>query len=154
MVGKRVRGALYVHREAIGCLPESLAACLTDAVALAAGDAWNVARLEPNLIGLMHYEDFDVSAFPALLEATRVNLKTGTVSRTSYRSSANPLILHRKELLLDPADARVKRWTATTLSLVERGAFRENHRIGRAMEWSKRLAEFGLAIVGDEVRPI
>lgn len=152
MVGKRVRGALYIHREAIGLLPVSSAATLSDAVALAAGHAWNVARLEPEVVGLMQYEDFDRSAFPALLEATRIELKTGKVSRTSYRSSVNPLILHRKELLVDPADVRVKRWTATTRSLVERGAFMENHRIGRAMEWSKRLAEFGLAAVGDEVR--
>ena len=31
MVGKRVRGALYIHREAIGHLPESTAASLSDA---------------------------------------------------------------------------------------------------------------------------
>lgn len=152
MVGKRVRGALYIHREAIGHLPERSAAMLSDAVALAADDNWNVARLEPNVIGLMYYEDFDQSAFPALLEAIRIELETGKVRRTSYRSSVNPLILHRKELLVDPADVRVKRWTATTRSLVSRGAFRESHRIGRAMEWSKRLAEFGFAAVGDEVR--
>lgn len=152
MVGKRVRGALYIHREAIGHLPFSSAAILSDAVALAAGVTWNVARLEADVVGLMLYEDFGRSAFPALLEATRIDLKTGKISRTSYRSSVNPLILHRKELLVDPADARVERWTATTRSLVERGAFRENHRIGRAMEWSKRLAEFGFAATGDEVR--
>ncbi|WP_277981126.1 hypothetical protein [Sphingomonas phyllosphaerae] len=152
MVGKRVRGAVYIHREAIGLLPVSSAATLSDAVALAAGQSWNVARLEPEVVGLMQYEDFDRSAFPALLEATRIDLKTGKVSSTSYRSSVNPLILHRKELLVDPADVRVKRWAATTQSLVERGAFRENHRIGRAMEWSKRLAEFGLISVDDEVR--
>lgn len=152
MVGKRVRGALYIHREAIGHLPESAATLLSNAVALAAGHAWNVARLEPEAVGLLQYEDFDQSAFPALLEATRIDLKTGKVSHTSYRSSVNPLILHRKELLLNTADIRVQRWTATTRSLVERGAFRENHRIGRAREWSERLAELGLVVIGDEVR--
>ncbi|MBW6532329.1 hypothetical protein KZ820_16425 [Sphingomonas sp. RRHST34] len=152
MVGKRVRGALYIHRDAIGDLSEISAATLSDAVARASDHAWNVARLEPQVVGLMQYEDFDLSAFPALLEATRVNLKTGKVSRISYRSSLNPLILHRKELLLNPADVRVKRWAATTRSLDEQGAFRDNHRIGRAMEWSERLAKFGLAAIGDEVR--
>lgn len=152
MVGKRVRGALYVHREAIGRLPAAAAAALTRAEDLATEDAWTVARLEPGVVGLLRYEDFDQSAFPALLAATRVDLKSGKLSRTSYQGSDNPLILHRKELLVDPADVRVQRWTATTRLLEDRGAFRDNHRIGRAKAWTDRLAQLGLIAVGDEVR--
>lgn len=153
MVGKRIRGALYIHRRAVGHLSDVMAMALTRAEALAAGDNWNVARLEPGVVGLLRYEDFDLSAFPALLGATRVDLRSGKVSRTSYRSSVNPLILHRKELLVDPADTRVERWTAMTRSLEECGAFTDNHRIGRAKAWQNRLAQLGLVAVGDQVRP-
>lgn len=151
MVGKRVRGALYVHRQAVGHLPADLAHTLARAETVASDDEWNVARLEPDVVGLLRYEDFDQSAFPSLLGATRVDLKSGNVRRTSYTGSANPLILHRKELLVDPAHPQVQRWSATTQMLEKRGAFVENHRIGRAREWRNRLAGMGLAVSGDEV---
>jgi DNA phosphorothioation-associated putative methyltransferase len=152
MVGKRVRGALYIHRQAVRHLPEGLAEALARAEAIAPREDWNVARLEAGVVGLLLYEDFGSSAFPSLLSAIRIDLRSRQVRRTSYRGSDNPLILHRKELLVASSDHRVERWTATTRLLQARGAFANNHRIGRLREWERRLAEMGMIAVGDEVR--
>lgn len=150
-VGKLVRGALYVHREAIHALAEDHRTMIDSAVAQAGSPRWNVARLEKGAVGLLDYEDFDAAAFPRLIASTRVNLATGEHSRTDFTRSDNPLILHRKEQLVAPDDPRVHRWAETTRQLVNKGLFRDNHAIGRQRAWTERLASAGLTAAGDEV---
>lgn len=152
-VGKLVRGALYVHRDAIGALAKDIRAMIDKAVVIAGSTRWNVARVEKHVVGLLEYEDFDAAAFPRLISSTRVNVATGQHVRTDYSRSANPLILHRKEQLLTSDDPRVDRWAETTRMLVEKGLFMDSHVIGRQGAWNARLAQAGLATVGDEVVP-
>lgn len=152
-VGKLVRGALYVHRAAIGALAEEVRAMIDKAVAIAGATRWSVVRVEKHVVGLLEYQDFDAAAFPRLIASTRVNVATGELVRTDFSRSVNPLILHRKEQLVMPDDPRVRRWGETTRMLVERGLFRDSHAIGRQGAWNKRLAQAGLAAVGDEVLP-
>lgn len=153
MVGKRVRGALYVHRCAITHLPEGMYEPLRRALALAPAAKWNVARIERAVIGLLAYEDFEAAAFPVLLGATRVDLVSGRISNTDYSRSENPLILHRKELLVGEDHARFATWTAMTKTLDQGGLFADNHLIGRHRGWLERLRQAGLCVSGDEVRP-
>ena len=150
-VGKQVRGALYVHREAIGALTENIRTIIDKAVLIAGSTRWNVARVEKHVVGLLEYEDFDAAAFPRLMSSTRVNVATGQHARTDFSRSANPLILHRKEQLLTTDDPRVGRWAQTTRMLVEKGLFVDSHLIGRQGVWKVRLAQAGLAAVGDAV---
>jgi DNA phosphorothioation-associated putative methyltransferase len=152
-VGKLVRGALYVHRDAIDALEKVARAKIDRAVSVAGLTRWNVARFEKNVVGLLEYEDFDIAAFPRLIASTRVNLPTLEYARTDFSRSDNPLILHRKEQLLMPHDPRVYRWAETTRMLVEMGLFKDNHTIGRQIAWSERLAQAGLTTIGDEVVP-
>ena len=152
-VGKLVRGALYVHRDAIGALANDMRSMIDQAVAIASAAPWNVARVEKHVVGLLEYEDFDAAAFPRLIASTRVNVATGEHARTDFSRSANPLILHRKEQLVMPDDPRVGRWAETTRKLVERGLFKDSYAIGRQGAWNERLARAGLAASGDEVVP-
>lgn len=152
-VGKLVRGALYVHRAAIEALAEDVRAMIDKAVAIASATQWNVARVEKHVVGLLEYEDFDAAAFPRLIASTRVNVAAGEYARTDFSRSVNPLILHRKEQLVMPDDPRASRWAETTRRLVERGLFKDSHVIGREGVWNERLAQAGLAAVGDEVVP-
>ena len=151
VVGKLVRGALYVHREAIDALATDARMKVDQAVAVVNPPRWNVARLESDVVALLEYEDFDTAAFPRLIASTRVNLTTGEHARTDFSRSDNPLILHRKEQLLMAHDPRVTRWAETTRRLVEIGLFKDNHAIGRRRAWTERLAQAGLIIVGDDV---
>lgn len=153
VVGKLVRGALYVHRTAIAALAADVRATIDKAVTNAGATGWNVARVEKHVVGLLEYEDFDAAAFPRLIASTRVNVATGERSRTDFSRSANPLILHRKERLVMPDDPRAGRWTETTRMLVSRGLFKDSHAIGRQRAWNARLAQAGLVAVGDEVVP-
>ena len=151
MVGKLVRGALYVHRDAVGSLTAIQAERLERALKAAGDGLWNVARIEPGVVALLQYEDLEASAFPALLHATRVELADGRTPRRAFSRSANPLLLHRKELLVGEEHEKRAAWTATTADLDSRGLFNDSHLIGRRREWLARLAGVGLAVRGDEV---
>lgn len=153
-VGKLVRSALYIHRDALNALAKDVWSMVDRAVSIAGPTPWNVARIEKHIVGLLEYEDFDAAAFPRLIASTRVNVATGKHSRTDFSCSSNPLILHRKELLLSPQDPRVGRWAETTRLLVGKGLFKDSHAIGRQAAWNELLAQVGLTAVGDALVPI
>jgi len=158
MPGKKVRGALYIHRQAIGLLSDVDGARLSRAlfVAGAAAIDWNVARIEPEVIGLLDYADFREDPFPALRGSTRIDLATGAITHRTFAIAIadNPLILHRKELLMDPLDSAVAEWTALTADLESRGLFRDNHLIGRRHPWAERLASAGVRLDGHRLCPL
>lgn len=149
--GKLVRGALYAHRDAVRELAASQQERVERAVTAAPEVRWNVARIERTVVGLLEYEDFDAAAFPCLLAATRVDLESGSVRRTDFSRTANPLILHRKELLVPKGDERAASWRQTTQRLVELGLFENSHLIGRRDAWLERLAVAGIVVSGNEV---
>lgn len=150
-VGKLVRGALYVHRDAIDALDDADRMKIERAGDLSGNSHWNVARVQGDVVALLDYEDFDKAAFPRLLASTRVDLATGKRTGSDFSHSENPLILHRKEQLMARRDAQTARWSETTQRLVEMGLFRDSGAIGRQKAWTARLAAAGLAVVGDEV---
>jgi len=154
MVGKRIRGALYVHRSAVPLLDALDQQRVEQASELAAPWEWNVARLEPALIGLLTYEAFYEDPFPALRAAIRVDLTSATVQRRSFEASANPLILHRKELLVDTSEPAIADWRQLTADLEARDLFRENHLIGRRLQWAGRLFAAGVRLQGHRLCPI
>jgi DNA phosphorothioation-associated putative methyltransferase len=148
VVGKRVRDALYVHRSVVAGLAPELRRNLQQALAIAGDPVWNVARLEPQAVGLLFYPDFEEAAFPALAASTRVELSTGRVTRRSFEQSQNPLILHRKEQLVSDDHPQARVWRDLTSCLEAKGLFRESHRIGRRAAWMKLLADAGVRVEG------
>jgi len=81
-VGKRVGGALYVHREALDLIGDEAEAVAT-AARLLPDLPWNVAKISRDGVSLLVYEDFDEAAFPALLKSARVDPATGAISITA-----------------------------------------------------------------------
>lgn len=59
------------------------------------------------------YEDFSAE-FPSLLESLTIDLNDGRIVSRSYRTRANPPVLHRKELLLGPDDPAVEAFGLST----------------------------------------
>jgi hypothetical protein len=139
-VGKRVRGALYVHRDVIGLLRADEQAKVERAVWLAGPFAWNVVRLESEVVGLLCYPDFESVGFPHLEASARVDLAKGTVRLTNFAGSANPLILHRKELLVSRDHPAYATWAKVTERAEQAGLFRDPGTIGRQQAWNALLA--------------
>jgi hypothetical protein len=61
-----------------------------------------------------------------------------------FRRTANPPVLHRKELLVEPDHPKVRQWASLTRHLLEAGAFGDLSRIGRKNAWRARLLEMGM----------
>ena len=143
-VGKHVRSSLYVHRMAVGLLGREQCERVGVAAAIAPGATWNVARLDPTTVCLLEYEDFEAAIFPRLLASTLVDAVGRVCTSRDYRGAANPLILHRKELLVDPGDHRRAAWASLTADLEARGLFSDLIRIGREKHWEALLLAEGL----------
>ena len=150
-LGKRVGGCLYLHREALSCLAGADADKVTFAASLLDHDEWNVAKIGKQRVSFLLYEDFNVAPFPALLTSSKVELGTGEVAKADYRSRNNPPILHRKELLLVPDDARIPRFSALTRQAEAHGLFDNVRVIGTRQRWFDLLRAKGLVLLGDRI---
>lgn len=153
-VGKRVRGALYLHKSALAAASPDINVLIERAVGVAVGEPWNVAKVAGHAVSLLLYEDFDKIAFPALLAAVRVDLDGDEIARTNYRARVNPPILHRKEMLLLATDSRRPAFAALTRMAEEKGLFAEPHRIGTRNAWLARVAKAGLEVRGARLLPL
>ena len=150
-VGKRVGRSIYLHRSALPFIPDDRKAVVEVAARNAGWDAWNVVRLEDGgRVSLLEYQAFEDIPFPALLESRLVDID-GRVARRDFRSSGNPPILHRKELLLPPGNPRVPEYAALTAELESKGLFEDANRIGTRQVWEARLNQAGIVLVGHSI---
>lgn len=151
--GKQVGDTLYLHVSAV-CKrdePKQQAIAAATRIARIGLQAFNVVKLsgrQPNRISLLAYEGFDNSPFPALLDSWTADIEAGTCVHRSYRSSQNPPILHRKELLLPLDDPRRETFSRLTRSLENRGLFADPKAIGFRRQWETRLRKAELAVIG------
>ena len=155
-IGKRVGDALYLHISAISSDDRRKTEAINTAVRLAriGRQAFNVVKLSRKgvkRVSLLAYQSFDSSPFPALLDSWTVDSEAGTCSHRSYRTSRNPPILHRKELLLPLDDPRRPTFVRLTQTLESRGLFVDPKSIGFRRQWETRLRKAGIAIVNHEV---
>lgn len=158
-VGKLVSGSLYVHREATTQLGTAHRALFDNARKRLppSADTWNVVRisLQDKDVSFLIYPTFDSEPFPALTGSWLVkSAQVWSVTYRDYSRSANPPILHRKELLLPSDDSRRPRFAKTTADAEAIGLFVESARIGFRREWLARVAESGYEIVGDSFVPV
>jgi DNA phosphorothioation-associated putative methyltransferase len=149
--GKRLPGAVYVARTGPNGFPVELWKTICRAETAARPDpAWNLLKIhtEQFAFTFLSYPDFDSDPHPALAEATKINVGTGSVVRTDYRARPNPPILHRKETFVPPDDPRVPGFAALTKREEEAGLYRDPSRIGLRVQWLTLLKRLGLAYAG------
>lgn len=156
-VGKRLPGAVYVHRAALKEESDVLFALINDA-ANEAGIGprqWNVVKLSTRdqRISLLQYKDFYGSPFPELFRSHAIDLATGRARTTDYGRSDNPPILHRKELLLSPRHERIQEYQRLTDSAEAAGLFADPKKIGFRKQWNRLIRNKGLALVDGVFRP-
>jgi DNA phosphorothioation-associated putative methyltransferase len=149
--GKRLPGATYVIRPGQDDVPHELLETIRRAEIAAKPDAsWNLLKIHTDQFALtfLSYPDFDTDPHPALAEATKINLNSGAVVRTDYRSRVNPPILHRKETFLPPNDPRIPSYASLTRAEEGAGLYREPSKIGLRVQWLTLLKRKGVAHEG------
>jgi DNA phosphorothioation-associated putative methyltransferase len=153
--GKKLPTALYLARpQQQWSLPTILMAEIRRAEVAAKPDPnWNLLKIHTNEAALtfLSYPDFDEDPHPALAEATKINLNTGSVVRTDYRSRSNPPILHRKETFLPKSDPRFEQFAQLSAEEEKAGLLRDGARIGLRAYWESLLRKHGLGCQGHKL---
>jgi DNA phosphorothioation-associated putative methyltransferase len=158
--GKRLPTAVYILRPHERDIPSDLWLTIKRAEVAARPDpTWILLKIHTDqfAVTFLSYPDFETDPHPALAEATKINLNTGSILRTDYRRRANPPILHRKEIFLPRDDPRVPVYAALTKREEEAELFRDPSRIGLRVQWLTLLKRLNLTHEGHElvqVRPL
>jgi DNA phosphorothioation-associated putative methyltransferase len=152
MVGKKVKDALYVHKDAIRHLSADHRKTLLDTLdKVSFIPDFNVIKFSKNSISLLLYEEFNENAFPALLLSTHIKLDSLKTSYINFKNRENPPILHRKELLLPPDHQDYAEFTAITKLAEDRNLFANRDAIGFKKKWLELIHAANLRIVGSKL---
>jgi DNA phosphorothioation-associated putative methyltransferase len=153
--GKRLPTAVYIIRPNDEAhIRSDLRLLIRRAEIAAAPDSeWNLLKLHTNEVALtfLTYPDFNENPHPALAEATKINLNTGTVVRSDYRKRSNPPILHRKETFLPSSDPRHAVFAELTKAEEDAGLLKDSARIGMRVHWQSLLRRHGLGFEGHKL---
>lgn len=154
--GKRLPEAVYIFRPRAGDVPVGILNEIERAAAAARPSSdWNLLKLHTDQVALtfLSYPNFETDPHPALAEATKINLNTGTVVKTDYRQRPNPPILHRKETFLPQAQPLREQFAALTQAEEEAGLYREPAKIGHRVFWESLLRRKALRYDGHRLIP-
>ena len=140
--GKVVGGASYFHQSAIHLIDNYYRDLIARASVLQANSCkWNVVKFDnqdSNRLSFLKYQSFDDYAFPSLEKSYQVNLKKLTFKSRNH-SKTNPPVLHRKELLIDPAHSDYQKFESLTKTLEKFGAFKNITKLGTKLRWEDEL---------------
>ena len=159
-IGKRIGGFLYVHMSALSALSaddQKKVHAASQIAGLSPENDFNVVKLGLNgstRVGLLEYSDFENDPFPALRIACSVDLETKTATRRQFTHSANPPILHRKELLITDRHPGFGEYRALTEALEKAGLYAESRTIGHKRQWVERLEQAGFAVNGHQLKRV
>ena len=159
MLGKHVANRVYAHTSLLPQLPESLQEAVARAVEFAGIQAdvhFNVARIDllHEEVSLLNYPGIFGEPFPALDSSVRVHLPTGQISTRIYRTSLNPPVLHRKELLLPDSHPHHASYCEITELADSLGLFTDPSRIGFKRQWEDLVASRGYEVTATGLAPL
>jgi DNA phosphorothioation-associated putative methyltransferase len=148
-IGKKVKGALYVHRESLSFMDTFYSGILGEVLStFSEVPNFNVIKFTPKSVSLLLYEDFAEHAFPSLLYSYHIRLDDKSVSFRNYESRDNPPILHRKELLLPPSHSKLPEYYAITRIAEKYNLFSNVRSIGFKRQWRELVENANLEIIG------
>jgi DNA phosphorothioation-associated putative methyltransferase len=143
--GKLLPDALYVHHSAVSRLPPLLRVyegCGRQLIGAVEDMTLVKMARDRARVSYLVYQDFDRVAHPVLRESFIAELPRLRVHHRDYRQSANPPILHRKELVVTedyPARKKFEKLTRQE----ERAGVLGDSSVGRKSEWEAHLAQAG-----------
>jgi DNA phosphorothioation-associated putative methyltransferase len=160
LIGKRVFDDLYLHVSAIETVQEEAHQALISAafkcIPVEKSSAINVVKLNlrSGRISLLEYEPFEESGFPTLLGSWVIEPSSETPTYRTYRTSLNPPILHRKELLVAPNYPGREEWQRLTAEAEELGLFDNTRTIGFKKNWLQLIAGKGFSLTSTGFTPL
>lgn len=155
-IGKRLPGALYIHRSALSHLDPQLQAYANAARAIAPTlTEFTLIKFHYDRpkISYLFYPDFDSDPHPQLVTSWQIDLANQTLGDRDYTTSDNPPILHRKETFVAPDYPGYETFAELTrqeeaIGLLDK---RRGMAIGTLQNWLDCLAEFGVEIHDHQV---
>ena len=159
-IGKKVFDELYLHVSAIDTVrDENHKALITAAFKCIPEDQSSVINvvklnLRTGKISLLEYEPFEDSAFPALQGSWLIEPSSDSPTYRSYRTSLNPPVLHRKELLVAPNYPGRKGWQRLTTEAEELGLFDNTRTIGFRNNWLQLIEGKGFCLTSTGFTPL
>ncbi len=160
LVGKKVFNDLYIHSSQIHHLHSDESSILIKSATASFAESvlplFNVLKINEKLrrVSFLYYENFEIDAFPVLADAWTYNEATNETAYRSYRSSGNPPILHRKELLVDESHPHYNEWIKLTTNAEELGLFDTPTTIGFKYNWYKLIHSKGYKLENSEFIPL
>lgn len=145
--GKQLPTAIYLHQSALAkTLPPNLMAVIDQTIkALKIELPWNILKLYKRdfKATLLHYPDFDHTAYPPLHHSITIDLDEQTCRIAHYTKSDNPPILHRKEAFVLADYPLVDRFKAHTAEGEAIGLYKNTKTIGFRQHWQKLIKRKG-----------
>ena len=139
-IGKQVGGYQYISREQYSLLDPGAKNLIDRGISLLTSldkPEFNVYRIDEakGEVAFLWYPDLGQVPFPTLDTSFRIGKAEEIVAKRSYRSSLNPPILHRTELLLDQQHPAREACVALTELCEQLGLFDNPTKIGFHQQW-------------------
>ncbi len=159
-IGKKIFDDLYLHVSAIETVRDEVHQALISAafkrIPQEKASLINVVKLNlrSGKISLLEYEPFDESPFPALLGSWVIDPTSDSPTYRTYRTSLNPPILHRKELLVTQDYPNREDWQRLTAKAEELGLFDITRTIGFRKNWLQLIEGKGFSLTSTGFTPL
>ncbi len=152
-IGKKLPQAIYLHKSALKGISPALSEF---AVKLA-----KIFKLDPIRWDLIkfHRRDFKVSylsyptfldyPYPALHSSVVIDLLTKKSSTSSYATSRNPPILHRRDTFVSKDDSSYEHYLSFTVEGEKIGLYENTQRIGFQSNWHLLIKQKGYFLDDD-----
>ena len=153
-IGKRTRGALYVHVCALQALDPLLRiyeGCASRSIGRVDGATLIKFYTDEMRISYLFYPDFDTEAHPVLNASISIDLQTRRIIHRDYSQRENPPILHRKETFVTPDYPLREEFAQLTQQEEKLGLLNNKSDIGTVNGWAKCLEEHGVEIRGHSI---
>ncbi|WP_088240683.1 DNA phosphorothioation-associated putative methyltransferase [Calothrix rhizosoleniae] len=148
-IGKRTRGALYIHVSALPALNPLLRiyeGCGSRSIGRVDGATLIKFNTDEMRISYLFYPDFDTKAHPTLNASISIDLQTRRITHRDYSQRENPPILHRKETFVTSDYPLREEFAQLTQQEEELGLLNNKSEIGTLNGWTKCLEEHGVEI--------
>lgn len=152
-LGKQLPEAIYIHKCALGELPEKLQSLINSVTkALKISDnQWQLLKLYRRdfKLSLLCYPTFFEEPYPPLHHSYTIDLAKLNVREAKYSKSENPPILHRRETFLAPDHPQIGFFSQFTKEGEAIGLYDNTRTIGFKQSWLRLIKRKGYFLNDD-----